>query len=63
MFFRQMAAAEAPYCLHETNCGDVRFAFMPLADGVRLDVEVPRDAPLTPAGMERMLRINRGLAA
>ena len=128
MFFRQMAATEAPYCLHETNCGDARFAFLPLADAERLDVgdvsvevlhapghapdsvcllvtdlrrgdapwfvikddtlfvgavgrpdeerwnpllskprdafvDALRDAPLTPAGMERMLRINRGLAA
>jgi hydroxyacylglutathione hydrolase len=28
----------APYCLHESNRGNVRFDFMPLADGQLLDV-------------------------
>jgi glyoxylase-like metal-dependent hydrolase (beta-lactamase superfamily II) len=30
--------AGAPYCLHESNRGNVRFDFLPLTDGVLLDV-------------------------
>ena len=30
--------AGAPYCLHESNRGNVRFEFLPLADGQLLDV-------------------------